>query len=378
MQTYTSPSILKIKDNTPLRAALLSGAALAFLAVMPGPAHAGFEWTPPADNGGEQMKSIMPDPVQRTAQPPASDTGKTGQGGAAPADSKAAATSSSQMATIHADSKKDVQVESTMAPAPGSMAEKGEPVYDFKQVEGFGNDIPMALAMRQIVPATYSFSFDGVNPGKPISWSGGKGWDVILRDILKSADAKATLNGTNITISEAGDTLDGERLAIVNAPDSLIKEYKKPARTQPKPTQMASAPAPANDGQAQQREQNRGQNRGQGGPVSLVAPGDDMASTAPQRPAPQPGGNTWMAAPGERVSDILKDWTRREGVELFWNVKTDYTLEKSTRLQGSLEEVANALLMIASKSGNMQARIYPNLPDGPAVLLVRSTSPDNS
>ena len=85
-----------------------------------------------------------------------------------------------------------------------------------------------------------------------------------------------------------------------------------------------------------------------------------------------------MAAPGERVSDILRDWTRREGMELFWNVKTDYTLEQSTRLQGNLEEVSNALLMIASESPNLSARVYPNLPDGPAVLLVRSSSPDNS
>lgn len=375
MHTHTPTTILKRKDKTPLRAALLSGAALAFLAVMPGTSHAGFEWTPPADNNGEQMKSIMPDPVERTTRPPAENaTGNAGQDGAGPADSKSAATSSSKMAPIHAGSKKDVQVESTMAStpgAPGTTAERGEPVYHFKQVEGFGNDIPMALAMRQIVPATYSFSFDGVNPGKPISWSGGKGWDIILKDILKSADAKATLNGTNITISEAGDTLDGERLAIINAPDSLIKEYKRP-----EPAQVAAAPSPA-PAQAQRRQQ-QGQQQREGGPVSLVAPGDDMTASAPQRTAPQPGGNTWMAAPGERVSDILKDWTRREGVELFWNVKTDYTLEKSTRLQGSLEEVANALLMIASKSGNMQARIYPNLPDGPAVLLVRSTSPDNS
>ena len=55
----------------------------------------------------------------------------------------------------------------------------------FSVIEGFGNDMPLALAIRQIVPARYAFSFGlGVNPAQRINWKGGKPWNEVLSDAL--------------------------------------------------------------------------------------------------------------------------------------------------------------------------------------------------
>ena len=56
---------------------------------------------------------------------------------------------------------------------------------EFEVIEGFGSEIPLAMALGQIVPAQYAYSFGkGVNPGAKISWEGGKPWNDVLSDSL--------------------------------------------------------------------------------------------------------------------------------------------------------------------------------------------------
>ena len=62
---------------------------------------------------------------------------------------------------------------------------------DFSVIEGFGSEVPLALALRQIVPAHYAFSFgEDVNPGASLSWQGGKPWNKVLEEALSPLDVK--------------------------------------------------------------------------------------------------------------------------------------------------------------------------------------------
>lgn len=55
----------------------------------------------------------------------------------------------------------------------------------FDVIDGFGKDLPLALALRQVVPARYAFSFgQGVNAGTKVSWVGGKPWNEVLEATL--------------------------------------------------------------------------------------------------------------------------------------------------------------------------------------------------
>lgn len=239
------------------------------------PAYSGFEWTPPAEDKTNKEKtsnlplSIEIEPAENAANNDA-------------------------------------------------IAALSQEIY-FDMVEGFGYDIPLALALRQVVPADFTVSFGSISPGQQVSWSGGRGWNLILSDIMATAGARAVMNGQAIHLMPYPG--QGPRLRIDNVPFSLRQ----------------------------------------------ATPGPDFGNKT---------GATiqhWHAAPSERVTDILRDWARREGADLFWNARTDLVLNQPLRFEGSLEYAANALLS-QIQGLHMKAKLYPNLPDGPAILLVREIS----
>ena len=75
-----------------------------------------------------------------------------------------------------------------------------------KEIAGFGSDMPLALALRQIVPAEYAFSFDkGVNPGYRVSWSGGKPWDVVVAEMIAPLNLIPVIQDKIILIRKIGE-----------------------------------------------------------------------------------------------------------------------------------------------------------------------------
>ncbi len=83
-------------------------------------------------------------------------------------------------------SETDAPMNQQAQPAPALRASAPKaPTIPKQNAVGFAKDIPLVMALRQIVPAQYAFSFsDGINPGVLVSWNGGKPWDVVLNDIL--------------------------------------------------------------------------------------------------------------------------------------------------------------------------------------------------
>jgi hypothetical protein len=60
-----------------------------------------------------------------------------------------------------------------------------EPVDAGDVLAGFGTDLPLVIALQQVVPPGYQYSFsEGVNLGQPVSWEGGKAWQHVLGDML--------------------------------------------------------------------------------------------------------------------------------------------------------------------------------------------------
>lgn len=71
----------------------------------------------------------------------------------------------------------------------------------FDVLEGFGSEMPLALALRQIVPAQYAFSFGkNVNPGTAISWTGGQPWNSVLEDALTPLNITFDLKGKKLLL----------------------------------------------------------------------------------------------------------------------------------------------------------------------------------
>ncbi len=106
--------------------------------------------------------------------------------------------------TLNDINSEDVVLEEEVAPQqPAETITWNEP-ETFDVIEGFGSDMPLALALRQIVPPKYAFSFgDGVNAGTKVSWDGGKPWNEVLSDALAPLKVDYTIKGNKVLLKVA-------------------------------------------------------------------------------------------------------------------------------------------------------------------------------
>lgn len=85
-------------------------------------------------------------------------------------------------------------------PAPVAAPVTG----DYAEAVGFGRELPLALALSQVVPPEYSYAFGtDVNVGSTVSWQGGKPWNQVLEEMLATQGMRAVISGTQVTIVNA-------------------------------------------------------------------------------------------------------------------------------------------------------------------------------
>ena len=98
------------------------------------------------------------------------------------------------------------------APLPGmKVAHRGHsgsaPMHDahaghYSEAVGFGKDLPLALALSQIIPPDYNHSYAmGVNAGTTVDWEGGKPWNLVLEDMLRPHNMGASIQGNQVIIT---------------------------------------------------------------------------------------------------------------------------------------------------------------------------------
>lgn len=90
------------------------------------------------------------------------------------------------------------------APLPNVVLDRvapTAPMVNYAEAVGFGRELPLALALSQVIPSEFSHSFaEGVDAGTSVSWEGGKPWDVVLKEMLRPVGMTATINGAQVTI----------------------------------------------------------------------------------------------------------------------------------------------------------------------------------
>ncbi len=188
---------------------------------------------------------------------------------------------------------KVVKEENTHSPYIPSLK-----VKDAKVIQGFGNDVPLVLAIRQIIPTNRAFAFDkGVNLSKKISWNGGDGWDKILSDTLAKAQLRAYER-------------DG---IIIIAPASVITSK---AVATPSSAKYIKLPEPPQYTEIKT--------------VDIVQQNENMP--------------IWQAHKGQTLNNIIKLWSERENVQILWNTNYDYRLHKNLKLTGTYEDALASLL----------------------------------
>jgi hypothetical protein len=83
----------------------------------------------------------------------------------------------------------------------------------------------------------------------------------------------------------------------------------------------------------------------------------------------------WQAEQGDSLKNVLQTWSDSAKVQLYWVPAQDYKLPQAVRLEGSYTDaVASVLGAYDDKKSRPVGRLHPNLPNGPAVLIIEPSS----
>ena len=82
---------------------------------------------------------------------------------------------------------------------------------------------------------------------------------------------------------------------------------------------------------------------------------------------------SWKAPAGQSLRQTLQEWSGQARVELAWQDAKDVSLNSAFSYDGTFDQAVDALLSLYS-GGKEEPRgkLYPNLPEGPSVLVIGS------
>ncbi len=215
-------------------------------------------------------------------------------------------------------------------------------------MHGFANHVPLAVALRQILPPGYGFSVDqDVDLGVMVSFHGGKPWRDTLNDALAPAGLIVHEQGQMVEIGyPAGRDL-------VSAPGGKVPLAPKPKLATPihfsdSPTERA--------------------------PMPSLPPAPTLATTAAAETAIgdlPPPEQSWDAQPGDSLRKVLQTWSKRANIEFDWMAEYDYPLQASTHFTGTFEDaVRNLLTGFETAHPQPIAELHSNPKAGQMVLVV--------
>ncbi|TVQ83826.1 MAG: hypothetical protein EA357_05225 [Micavibrio sp.] len=178
--------------------------------------------------------------------------------------------------------------------------------------EGFGTDIPLVMAVRQIIPSSQPFAFEpDVNLSTPVSWQGGAVWPEVLSRTLSSVGLYARKHRDMVIIGHD----DGMQPAPV----------KEEARADMFTTAQRQKPAADKE---------------------IFKPAVAKTQAAPVSAAPQQTAHveTWNIRSGQTLRDAVAEWSDRAGVQLYWTTDYDYRIDSDRSFYGSFDQALGELL----------------------------------
>lgn len=469
------------QTNLLKKAVLLSGVAIIAFAAT---AHAGFEWKGPLGAPAPAAEAAPVDTQPNDDLTPVTSWEKPADEPAAMPAPVTSAPMTSAPVKMSPSIVDEVPAPVTAAPAStwtppandvAAAPVVSEPAGDV--LSGFGSDVPLVIALQQIVPPGYQYSFAaGVNPGVSVSWEGGKSWQQVLADTLASHGLGFRLKDNAVVIGNYASDVPAQQAAAPEAapaasdaslgmssvpqedtapvaitstaPDTSVpaetasapvtstvisekpvtihrekrssllerlgwtkgtKEEKRENIAVPSETASTPAPswsaapeaAPANDTAApaapvapeapntsdagmsadpmpveESSSSNEPQQLAAAKPYSRSAADAAMSSSATEVGAttatPVAATGNWNGAKGQTLRDVLKTWSDKAGVELYWSIDYDYRLSDDISSTGSYDQAVGGLL---DKFASVRPQPYGQLhqsASGPRVLVVKS------
>lgn len=224
----------------------------------------------------------------------------------------------------------------------------------FGQDAGFGKDIPLQLAIKQIVPDDMSVNLaSGVDGNVKVSWTGEGGWRKALEQAIAGTGYTYAVDGSKVTVTGAAVQTAAAPQPPAVQPSAAPAAPRPAAPAAPRPQNNASSQPsrPAAPAAPRPVQQTASVPVVPGAGFVLIpesgprpaAAGAGEWQTYGTAPAPAPQAE-WVVSSGASLHAVLEEWAQRADWTLVWESEYVYELTSSAKFSGDFVTAAAELL----------------------------------
>ena len=218
---------------------------------------------------------------------------------------------------------------------------------------GFGQDIPLESAAKQIVPEGWSVDFgDGVDRKAAVSWSAASDWKSALSSAVARKGYTAQFGTSTVVIAKGGRVAQAP-----DAPKASPRKENKPPRTQ---AVAPSEPAVRRERPAKVAEEAPSKVGGGGFVMATYRdrkptedPKSDVKSDGKWRPyagkatkdgsaEAAPAG--FSVAEGDDLRNVIETWGGANGWKVVWDSQYNYPIAAAAKFDGDFVQAVSALV----------------------------------
>jgi len=268
---------------------------------------------------------------------------------------------------------------------------------------GFGQDIPLESAAKQIVPEGWNVDFaEGVDRQASVSWSSASDWKAALASAVSRRGYSAQFGSSSVVITKGG--------RVAQSPDAAKaapkgKEAKEPKAAKVAKVADAERPARKESPAATAPREESPAARPAGGGGFVMTPYKERKPEAPREEAPKVEeakaeagkGSKWRpyagggkatkdapaeAAPvgfavaeGDSLRTVIETWGSAHGWKVVWDSEFNYPISASARFDGDFVEATTALVRAM---GEARPAITVDFYKGNQVVVVANKAADEA
>jgi len=207
---------------------------------------------------------------------------------------------------------------------------------------GFGQDIPLESAARQIIPEGWTVDFgEGVDKSAPVSWASAKDWKSALTAAVGKKGYAAQFGSSSVVIVKSGRFASAPTAAYSSPKASATKKTKK----------VSTSSVSSRRANAVEREVSGG-----GGFViaryrkssyqdqELATKGEGWKPYAGKNAEGEPSDSVFTVKEGDDLRRVLVEWGDKTGWKVIWKSEFSYPIVASASFGGGFVEAATALV----------------------------------
>lgn len=224
---------------------------------------------------------------------------------------------------------------------------------------GWAKDLPLSLALRQVVPPDFEIKENGVSLDRNVSWDGDRPWDQVLNSLANTGDFLAHIDWAQKEVSLA------PRLVGAVRPQSpapaVASQPSQPVQPVVAAPVAAAKPAPFGTTSVT---------------ISERAPTPSNTFVAAQRPIAPPAA-TWTLEPSMTLRENVEQWAKKAGWTVIWE-GADYPIAAKANFTGDFASTEGPLAHLIAAYETSDQPLVANLTTMDKVVFVKNKYHENT